>query len=58
MTRKCDNCDKTIPLGDNHIEVRFVGIKEAEKLFKATQLDFCSLKCLVVFWSNKGRIER
>jgi len=53
MTRVCDFCKKIIPLGENHIEVRFIGVKQMENLFKSTELDFCSLSCLVQFWSDK-----
>lgn len=63
MTRRCDNCQKIIPLGVNHIEVRFIGMGKVEELFKTSQLDFCSLQCLVIYWgkqkntvtSNKGK---
>ena len=53
MTRRCDNCGELIPLGSNYIEVKFIGIKEAEALFKVSQLDFCSLKCLIIYWGDK-----
>lgn len=55
MTRRCDNCEKIIPLGSNYIDVG-LGTKEASKLFGTSHLDFCSLKCLVVYWSNKKNI--
>jgi len=52
MTRRCDNCEKIIPLGDNHIELRFIGMENMRILFNASQLDFCKLECLVEFWSK------
>jgi len=55
MTRICDNCKKTIPLGTNKIAVRFSGLKDMEKLFKTSELDFCSLQCLILFWSKNER---
>lgn len=60
MTRRCDNpnCAKIIPLGSDHIEVRFIGDEEGQKLFGTAHLDFCSLKCLIVFWSNQQKKEK
>jgi len=52
ITRICDNCKEPIPLGANRIDVTFTGIKNAKALFKTNQLDFCSLKCLVEFWTE------
>jgi len=49
MTRICDNCKKTIPLGQNLIQLSFTGIKEMVKLFGVTQLDFCKMECLIIF---------
>jgi len=54
MTRICDNCKKIIPLGEGHVEVRFIGVKQMVDLFKVTELDFCSFLCLVRFWANKN----
>ena len=54
MSRMCDNCKKVIPLGDDYISVRFIGVKEMEELFHTLELDFCSLKCLVLFWSKQS----
>jgi len=53
MSRVCNNCKNIIPSGANHIEVRFVGMENVKKFFKDTLLDFCSLKCLVIYWSDK-----
>ena len=43
--RKCDNCEKAIPFGSNHIEVRVYG-------YKFQDLDFCSPKCFEEFFSK------
>lgn len=56
MTRRCDKCQKIIPLGSNYIEVRFIGMEKVEALFKTSQLDFCSLKCLVSYWEQQTKI--
>lgn len=52
MTTRCDSCNKTIPLGTNHIKITWIGMKELDALFKCDQLDICSLKCLVEFWEK------
>jgi hypothetical protein len=53
MSRKCDCCGKTIPLGSNYIHVIFNGVKNMEELFGTSELDFCSFECLVKFWSKR-----
>lgn len=58
MSKFCDNCNKIIPLGVNHIEVRFIGMKDVERLFKSSQLDFCKLTCLEEYWSEKNYLKR
>jgi len=52
MSRICDNCKKNIPFGKDCIEVRWIGVKEMDALFKCSHLDFCCLKCLAEYWSN------
>jgi len=54
MSRICDNCKHNIPSGTDKIEVRFIGATRelAEALFKKDHLDFCSLKCLVIYRSE------
>lgn len=56
MTRICDKCKKVIKLGQKHIEVRFIGMRDLEKLFKSTELDFCCLVCLEGYWNNADRL--
>jgi hypothetical protein len=53
MSRKCDYCGKIIPTGSNYIRVTFIGVKNMEKLFRTSELDFCSFECLVEFWSEQ-----
>ena len=58
MTRHCDNCNKVISLGENHIEVTSLGSKDDfNKLFGTDRLDFCKLTCLIRFWSEKKTME-
>ena len=58
MTRTCDNCKKIIPLGDNYIEVKAVGVIDFQKLFGSAILDFCKITCLSEFWSEKKWIKK
>ena len=54
MSRNCNECKREIPFGSDHIEVKFIGIKEMEQLYKTNHLNFCSFLCLVKFWSRSN----
>ena len=53
MSRICDWCKKEIKLGDKHIEVRFIGLKNLERIFGLSSVDFCSLTCMVSKFTSK-----
>jgi len=53
MSKRCDCCGKVIPTGSEYISVTFMGVKNMEKLFGTSELDFCSFECLVKFWSKQ-----
>jgi len=57
MTRICDNCKQTIPLGQNLIQLTFTGMKEMTKLFGVNQLDFCKMECLVIFLTKQKETD-
>jgi len=54
MTRICDNCKEPINLGANFIKVNFTGMKDMKKMFKTSELDFCSKECLILFWGKNN----
>jgi hypothetical protein len=55
MSRKCDYCGKIIRPGSPYVNVNFAGVENMEKLFKNSELDFCSFECLVKFWSKQQK---
>ena len=44
--RKCDNCGREIPLGDDHIQVSVIG-------FDLKGADFCRPECFEMYYSKK-----